>query len=120
MADAVGAEIFHDDFLSSCFNITLIVRETSSVVLPRERSARGTEKPCRIGPAIVKPPKRSKDLYNILPEFRSGVIRTLACPIRGLSGVFLAATLGLVAASSCISPSMSQSGWFAWILVITL
>ena len=39
-------------------------------------------------------------------------MRILAWPATRLSEVFLAAILGLMAASSCISPSMSQSGWF--------
>ena len=60
-ADAISAEIFHE-FLSNCFLITLIVRIMSSVVLPRERSARGTTKPCKMGPAMVKLPNCSRDL----------------------------------------------------------
>ena len=89
--------------------MTLIVKMTSSVVLPRERSARGNSKPWMIGPAIVKLPNCSRDLYKILPEFKSGVMRMLAAPFKGESGAFLAATRGFTAASSCISPSMSQS-----------
>ena len=38
------------------------VRMTSLVVLPRERSARGQAKPWMMGPAMVKPPKRSMAL----------------------------------------------------------
>ena len=100
--------------------ITSMVLMVSSTVLPRERSARGLIKPWMIGPAAVKLPKRSRDLYNILPEFKSGAIRILAEPWSGELGVFLAATSCEMAASSCISPSMSQSGWFSLILLITL
>ena len=60
-ADAISAEIFHE-FLSNCFLITLIVKMMSAVVLPRERSARGTTKPCKMGPATVKLPNCSRDL----------------------------------------------------------
>ena len=87
-----------------------MVSVMSLVVLPRERSARGILNPWMIGPAMVKPPNCSRDLYNILPELRSGTMRMLAAPFRGESGVFLAATRGFMAASSCISPSISQSG----------
>lgn len=55
----------------------------------------------------------------MLPELRSGVMRMLAWPFKGLSGVFLLAILGLTAASNCISPSMRQSGWFCLILSMT-
>ena len=48
----------------------------------------------------------------MFPELRSGVMRMLARPATGEFGIFLVATVGLMAASSCISPSMSQSGWF--------
>ena len=48
----------------------------------------------------------------MLPEFKSGVMRILAWPWMLEVGNFLAAISGLMAASSCISPSISQSGWF--------
>ena len=57
LADTVGTEVFHNKLLK-----TLMVNIISSAVLPRERSARGVSKPWMRGPAMVKPPKRSRDL----------------------------------------------------------
>lgn len=54
----------------------------------------------------------------MLPEFRSGVMRTLARPAICEVGNFLAEIAGSIAASSCISPSMSQSGNSARIFLI--
>lgn len=41
---------------------TLTVKTMSSVVLPRDKSARGISKPWMIGPAQVKPANCSRDL----------------------------------------------------------
>ena len=49
-------------FLSCNFLMTSIVRMVSSMELPRERSASGRMKPWMIGPAIVQPPRCSRDL----------------------------------------------------------
>ena len=84
---------------------------TSATLLPRERSETGFLKPWRIGPAAMYPPSCSNDLYKILPELRSGTIKTLACPATGEPGAFLWAISGLMAQSSCISPSIIISGW---------
>ena len=46
----------------------------------------------------------------MLPEFKSGTMRTLARPSKGESGHFLAAMRGLMAASSWSSPSMMMLG----------
>ena len=46
----------------------------------------------------------------MLPELRSGVMRMLALPGTSEVGNFLAEMAGSMAASNCISPSMSQSG----------
>ena len=73
LANAVGTEVFHNKLLS-----ILIVSIMSLTVLPRERSAMGISKPWMMGPAMVKPPNCSRDLYRILPELRSGVMRMLA------------------------------------------
>ncbi len=39
-----------------------MVKMMSATELPRERSEMGWVKPCRIGPAAVKPARCSKDL----------------------------------------------------------
>ena len=55
----------------------------------------------------------------MLPEFKSGAMRTLAAPCNGESGHFLAAILGLMAASSWSSPSMMISGFLVLISRMT-
>lgn len=55
----------------------------------------------------------------MLPEFRSGTIKTLAWPATLEFGAFLAAIIGLIAQSNCISPSIVISGWVCLIFSMT-
>src|SRR5262249_23136962 len=83
----------------------------SSTLAPRERSLIGRAKPCRNGPIAVAVPSHCTSLYPILPESRSGKIKTLARPATAPSALsFFSATTGISAASACSSPSTARPG----------
>src|SRR5262249_25794577 len=73
----------------------------SSTLAPRVRSLIGLAKPCRNGPIAVALPSNCTSLYPILPESRSGKIKTLARPATAPSSLsFFSATTGI---SDCVS-----------------
>lgn len=71
----------------------------SGTVAPRDRSFTGRRRPCMTGPTATAPAERCTALYVLLPVFRSGKMKTVAWPATGLSGSFVAATAGSIAAS---------------------
>src|SRR5207245_10505169 len=63
---------------SACRMATDAVSTISSGVAPRDRSAIGRARPCRIGPMAPQSPNRCTSLYAMLPLSRSCKTSTVA------------------------------------------
>src|SRR5437016_8305022 len=72
----------------------------SSEEQPLDKSITGFASPCTIGPVAIAPPILSATLYAILPEFRSGKMKTFASPFIIPPGFFRFATSGIKAVSN--------------------
>src|SRR5207249_4093497 len=95
---------------SACRMATVAVSTISSGVAPRDRSATGRARPCRIGPMAPQSPSRWTSLYAMFPASKSGKTSTVARPAAGEPGLLVLATSGTRAASLCSSPSHGTSG----------